>query len=139
WSAHSGGRFTPVLGTNVSNSSGGGTQRPNRVANGSLPADQRSITRWFDTSAFTTPALYTFGNSGTGILTAAGYFDVDLGVVRASRVTEGMGLNLGGEAFNAFNRANFNAPNATIGTAQAGVINSTQPARVIQVAVKLMF
>ena len=43
WSAHSGGRFTPVLGTNVSNSSGGGTQRPNRMADGSLPSDQRSI------------------------------------------------------------------------------------------------
>jgi hypothetical protein len=139
WSAHSGGRFTPLLGTNVSNSSGGGTQRPDRVANGNLPSDERSITRWFDTGAFIAPAQYTFGNSGTGILVAPGYFDVDLGIVRAFRITERIGLNLRGEAFNAFNRANFNAPNATIGTAQAGVISSTQPARIVQVAVKLLF
>ena len=65
--------------------------------------------------------------------------DPDFGIVRAFRVNERIGLNLRGEAFNALNRANFNAPNATIGTAQAGVINSTQPARVIQVAVKLLF
>ena len=139
WSAHSGGRFTPVLGTNVSNSSGGGTQRPNRVLDGNLSADQRSITHWFDTSAFVTPAQFTFGNSGTGILVAPGYFDVDLGIVRAFRITERIGLNLRGEAFNAFNHANFNAPNAAIGTAQAGVINSTQPARVVQVALRLLF
>jgi hypothetical protein len=48
-------------------------------------------------------------------------------------------LDLRSEWFNAFNRANFNAPNATIGTAQAGVINSTLPARIIQMAAKVTF
>lgn len=139
WSAHSGSRFTPVLGTNVSNSTGGGTQRPNRTADGNLAGEQRSVTRWFDTTAFTAPAQYAFGNSGTGILFAPGYFNVDLGVVRAFRITERFGLNLRGEAFNAFNRANFNAPNATIGIAQAGAINGTQSARIIQLAIKLSF
>jgi hypothetical protein len=139
WSAHSGGRFTAVLGTNVSNSTGGGTQRPNRIADGSLPSDQRSVTRWFDTTAFSAPAQYTFGNSGTGILFAPGYFNVDLGVVRVFRINDRFGLNVRGEAFNAFNRANFNAPNAIIGTPQAGVISSTLPARIIQLAVKLSF
>ena len=31
WSAYSGGRFTVYESANVSNSSGGGTQRPNRI------------------------------------------------------------------------------------------------------------
>ncbi len=48
-------------------------------------------------------------------------------------------MNLRAEAFNAFNRANFNAPNATIGAAQAGIINSTQPARIVQLALKFVF
>ena len=124
WSAHSGGRFTPLLGTNVSNSAGGGTQRPNRTGNGNLPSDQRSVNRWFDTSAFVAPPLYTFGNSGTGILFAPGYFSADLGVTRVFAITERYRVNLRGEAFNAFNRANFNAPNATIGVAQAGIITA---------------
>ena len=139
WTAQTGPRFTAVLGTNVSNSAGGGTQRPNRSADGNLPSDQRSIYHWFDTSAFSTPAQYTFGNSGTGILVGPGYFNVDLSLVRHFPLTERFGLDLRSEWFNSFNRANFNPPNATIGTPQAGVISSTLPARIIQMAVKLSF
>ena len=140
WTAQSGGFFTPVLGTAVSNSAGGGTQRPNRAADGNLNAGSRSIDHWFDTTtAFTAPAQYAFGNSGTGILVGPAYFDVDLGLVRHFSITEKFGLDLRGEWFNAFNRANFNSPNATIGTSQAGVISSTFPSRIIQVSAKVSF
>jgi hypothetical protein len=139
WSAHTGPRFTAILGTNVSNSSGGGNQRPNRIANGSLPDGQQTVDHWFDTTAFVAPALYSFGNSGTGILVGPGYFNVDLGIVRQFRITERVGLHFRAEAFNAFNRTNFNAPNASIGTAQAGIINGALPARIIQLAVKVVF
>jgi hypothetical protein len=139
WTVQSGQRFTPVLGTSVSNSSGGGTQRPNRIASGYLDSGQQSITDWFDTSAFTAPSLYHFGDSGTGILSGPAYFNVDLSLVRHFSLKERFGLDLRGEWFNSFNHANFNTPNASIGTAQAGVISSTFPARIVQVAVKLTF
>jgi hypothetical protein len=48
-------------------------------------------------------------------------------------------LNLRGEAFNTFNRANFNNPASTIGSPTAGVISGTQAARILQLAVKLSF
>jgi hypothetical protein len=138
WSLHSGTPFTVYYGTNVSNSAGGGTQRPNRIGSGKLNSGQ-SITRWFDTSAFVAPAQYTFGNSGTGIITGPGYFNVDLTLERHIIVRDRYDLDLRGEAFNSFNRANFNNPGATIGTATAGVISGTQPARIMQVALKLVF
>ena len=138
WTVQSGQYFTPILGTNVSNSSGGGTQRPNRIASGNLSAGQ-SITHWFDTSAFVSPSLYTFGNSGTGILSGPAYFNVDLSLVRHFPISERYGIDVRSEWFNSFNRANFNVPTATIGTPQAGVISSTFPARIIQMAVKLSF
>ncbi len=138
WSLHSGTPFTPTYASNVSNSAGGGSQRPNRIGTGKLQSGQ-SINRWFDTTAFVAPALYTFGNSGTGILTGPGYFDVDLSLVRRFTWHDRYGLDLRGEAFNAFNRANFNGPNSTIGTSSAGVISGTSSARVGQVAVKLSF
>ena len=138
WTVQSGQYFTPILGTNVSNSSGGGTQRPNRIASGYLSSGQ-NITHWFDTSAFVPPSLYTFGDSGTGILTGPAYFNVDLSLVRHFPIGERYGLDLRSEWFNSFNRANFNVPNATIGTAQGGVISSTLPARIIQMAVKFSF
>ncbi len=140
WSLHSGSPFTVFYGTNVSNSSGGGTQRPDRVGSGKLSSGQ-SIDRWFDTSpaSFAAPKQFQFGNSGTGILTGPGYFNADLTLERHIIFRERYDLNLRGESFNSFNRANFNNPGSTIGTATAGVISGTQAARILQVAVKLAF
>jgi hypothetical protein len=138
WRANTGGRFTATYGTNVSNSSGGGTQRPNRIASGKL-AHGQSIAQWFDTSAFVAPAQYTFGNSGTGILTGPAYFDVDLTLERHVIVRDRFDLNLRGETFNTFNRANFSNPGSTIGTSSAGVISGTSAPRVMQVSLKLSF
>jgi hypothetical protein len=138
WSLHSGSPFTVFYGTNVSNSSGGGTQRPNRIGSGKLSSG-KSINKWFDTSAFVAPIIYTYGNSGTGILEGPGYFNVDLTLEKRFHFTERYAFTLRGESFNTFNRANFNNPNATIGTAQAGVISSTQSPRVLQVAAKIDF
>jgi hypothetical protein len=145
WSAYSGSRFTVLLSANVSNASGGGNQRPNRIGNGSLPSNQRSYKDWFDLTAFASPAQYTFGNSGTGILLGPGYFDADLGVFRSVKITERSKLTFRAESFNTFNNVNFSAPNATIGTATAGTISSTvvgpggSSARVLQLAAKVEF
>ena len=124
--------------SNVSNSSGGGTQRPDRIASGKLSQGQ-SIDRWFDTSAFVAPAVYTYGNSGTGILTGPTTFRVDLALERHFAMREHLDLNFRAEAFNAFNRANFDNPNSTIGNANAGVISGTSDPRVMQMALKLSF
>jgi hypothetical protein len=138
WSLHSGSPYTVFYGSAVSNSAGGGTQRPNRIGSGKL-ASGRTTSRYFDTSAFVAPQLYSFGNSGTGILTGPGYFNVDLTLERQFVLTERVRADLRGESFNTFNRANFNNPNATIGTTTAGVISSTQSPRVLQVALKVTF
>lgn len=141
WSYRSALRFTPVLGTNISNSAGGGTQRPDRVGDGNLPSDQRTIDRWFDTSSasFVAPAQYTFGNSGTGIGQGPGFINVDASLIRGFQIKERFRFDFRAELFNVFNHANFNAPNATIGTAQAGVISGTAQPRIIQLALKFAF
>ena len=45
--------------------------RPNRIADGTLPSDQRTVDRWFDTNAFVALTASTpnqiFGNSGVGV------------------------------------------------------------------------
>jgi len=138
WSLHSGSPFTVFYSSNTSNSAGGGTQRPNRIGKGKLSSG-RTINHWFDTAAFAAPAQYTFGNSGTGILTGPGYFNMDMTLERHILLGDRYDLNLRGEAFNTFNRANFNNPSATIGSPTAGAISSTQAARILQIAVKLSF
>jgi hypothetical protein len=139
WSLSTGEHFTPTLATAVSNSAGGGGDRPNRIADGNLPEDQRTIDRWFDLNAFAAPPQFQFGDAGRGILVGPGNFNVDLGVQRLFPIGEGKRLQFRWEMFNAFNRANFNTPNAAIGNAQAGQISGTAPARIMQLALKLSF
>jgi Carboxypeptidase regulatory-like domain/TonB dependent receptor-like, beta-barrel len=145
WSAYSGSRFTVFESANVSNQAGGGNPRPDRIGNGSLPSGQRSYEKWFDVTSFASPAQYTFGNSGTGILVGPGYFNADLGIYRTVHLTERTKLMFRAESFNTFNNVNFGIPNSTIGTATAATISSTvvgpggSAARVLQLAAKFEF
>ena len=143
WTMYSGGHFGPSLSSSVSNSIGSTAlapvERPNLIGNPNLPPDQRTISQWFNVAAFATPAQYTFGNAGTGILVGPGYFNVDTGIHRNFRITEKIRMSFRWEFFNAFNRANFTNPNAQIGGSSAGVISGTQAARIMQAALKLTF
>ena len=139
WTMATGDHFTATLGTSVSNSAGGGGDRPNRISDGNIPVDQRSIDNWFNLAAFVPAAQYTFGNAGRGILVGPGNFNVDLGIHRNFFIRERVRLTYRWEMFNSFNRANFSDPNAVISSAQAGQISDTAPARTMQMALKLIF
>jgi len=132
WSMSTGEHFTATAAAAVSNSAGGGGDRPNRIADGNLPGGQRTIDRWFDLGAFATPAQFTFGNAGRGILVGPGNFNVDAGIHRQFALGERYKLTFRWEMFNAFNRANFGNP-------QAGQISGTAPARIQQAALKFVF
>lgn len=139
WTMSSGPTFTPGVAAPGSNSAGGGGDRPHRLRDGNLPVSQRTIDRWFDLEAFAPAAQYTFGNAGRGILVGPGSFNVDLGIHREFPWGERRRFQFRAELFNAFNRANFGNPNATIGSAVAGQISETAPARVMQLGLKLYF
>ena len=134
-----GEKFTATAAAAVSNSAGGGGDRPNRISDGNLEASERTIDRWFDLTAFATAPQFTFGNSGRGILVGPGNVNTDLGIQREFLFGEQRRLQFRWEMFNAFNRANFSPPNAAIGNPLAGVISATGPARVMQLGLKLYF
>jgi hypothetical protein len=139
WSLATGEHFTPGLAAGVSNSAGGGGDRPNRIADGNLSGGQRTIDRWFDVGAFASPAQYNFGNAARGILVGPGNFNVDAGIHRQFAIRERYKVTFRWEMFNAFNRANFSNPNAAIGSAVVGQISGTAPARIMQAALKFSF
>lgn len=139
WSMATGEHFTATAAAAVSNSAGGGGDRPNRIADGNLSGGERTIDRWFNLAAFAAPAQFTFGNSGRGILVGPGNFNVDAGIHRQFAIGERYKLTFRWEMFNAFNRANFGNPNSAIGNPQAGQISGTAPARIQQAALKFAF
>jgi hypothetical protein len=122
--------------------------RPDRIRDGSLPSEERTVDRWFDTSAFgalnATPGNAgfapnrIFGNSGVGIVRGPGYVNLDFNLAKDFRVTERFSAQLRGEFFNALNHTNFGVPGVTIGAGFGQIVNSFD-ARIIQFALKLKF
>jgi len=143
WTMYTGMHFTASNSTSVSNALAvaqiAPTERPNLNGTPNLPAGQRTITHWFNTAAFSIPAQYTWGDSGTGVLVGPGYFNFDLGIHRNLPIKERLKLTFRAEMFNTFNHTNFNNPSASIGSSSAGVISATYPSRIMQMALKLSF
>ena len=114
-------------------------ERPNVLRNPNLATDQRSVDRWFDTSAFALPEPFTFGNAGAFIVDEDGRIGLDLSIAKKFRIVENHALELRGEFFNLPNHVSFGAPGTTIGTPTFGVISSATSARQIQFGLRYSF
>ena len=138
--ARSGTPFTPVLSVNPAQS---GHPRPDRVGDGNLSRGDRSADRWFDTSAFTAPVPFNFGNAGRNILTGPGVFNTDVGLFKRflfSGLGGGNEIQIRLEAFNVFNQPHYQNPDPTVDLPRGGQIfgiNGTM--REMQVGVKFLF
>ncbi len=135
----SGPPFSVVTQTNNCNCFSAGSQRPNALRDPNLPPDQRTVARWFDTSAFAQPAIYTFGTSGRNIVRAPGLFNTDFSLIRNFRFGERLALQVRGESFNATNHTNLSAPGGTFGAPGFGIISTSGPARLNQVGMRFSF
>ena len=139
---------TPLfLGTsaNVTNSLGGGS-RPNSTGQSALlEGDEHGrLNRWFDTSAFTAPPAFAFGNVSRVLpdLRTHGINNWDLSLFKNTRwgAEERYNVQFRAEFFNALNRVRFQRPGTTLGTAQFGVVSSqANLPRQIQLALKFIF
>lgn len=119
--------------------------RPDRLRDGSLQREQRTLQRFFDLSAFPDPALATpgvfrYGGSGRSILRGPGAVNFDFAAARAVQFAERFRLQFRAELFNLFNTPQFDLPARTIGNPQAGIINSVANSeRQIQFGLRLTF
>ena len=105
--------------------------------------DTPTLARWFDTSAITLPAQYTFGNVGRMHPSLRSDFieNLDLSVFKRFRLHgERVALELRGESFNMANHPVFGSPNTTVGNAQFDRVTGTANSpRQTQFALKLLF
>ena len=115
------------------------TQRPNLVGDPTLPADERTPARWFNTAAFATANQFTIGSASRNPVRGPSYHDVDLAVMRNVRFGGERALELRLEVFNLLNTANFGAPAAQLGPASFGTITTALDPRVLQLVAKFWF
>ncbi len=115
----------------MSASSGGllpqnGGQRANY--NCAEPVDPRTTSQWFDTSCFSAPSGFVFGNAGVaeGSIYGPRYLSWDMSFAKAVHVTEHMQLQFQAQFFNIFNHVNYQTPDTNVsdGPAKFGVISS---------------
>ena len=134
----SGAPFTVNLGTDRANIGSGPAQRPDASCDPNAGA-ARTAQQWFNTSCFSLPAPFTFGNSRRNTVLAPGYGDVDMTLQRTATLSNGVRFQVRWDVFNVFNRANFDVPNRIAFTPNFGRIFSAQPARQMQLGIKMLF
>jgi hypothetical protein len=137
-SLQSGMPVTVTQATNNNSFAGFALQRPNIIANPSLPASQRTPAKYFNTGAFTTAPQFTIGNASRNPVRGPAYRDLDLSLVKHTKLGELADLELRAELFNIINTPAFSQPNGSFGAAAFGSITSTTTdPRVAQIAIRL--
>jgi hypothetical protein len=102
------------------------TIRPDRLRDGNLPSDQRSINGWFDASAFAAPQPGRFGTSSTGVIKGPSVNVWHMGFFKSFSIREQVRLRYEATATNFFNHPNYNNPAMNISQISAvGVITGT--------------
>ena len=133
-----------ALSTADTSNSGGVLLRPNnngKSAKLSGPAQSR-LSKYFDTSVFTQPAPFTFGTTGRTLpdVRGPGVANYDFSLFKDFKPVERVALQFRAEAFNIFNRVQFNFPNSVLSSGQFGVISSAANSpRQMQLALKILF
>jgi hypothetical protein len=137
-SLQSGMPVTVTQATNNNSFAGFALQRPNIVGNPSLPAGQRSPTHYFNTAAFATAPQFVIGTASRNPVRGPAYRDLDMALVKHTKLWEQIDLELRAEMFDVTNTPAFSQPNGSFGAAAFGSITSTTTdPRVVQFALRL--
>lgn len=133
------------------------TQRANVSGD---PKGSKSVTKYFNTSAFSQPLAGQFGNSGRNLLRQPGINNFDMGLMKNLQLYERLNLQLRLESFNTFNHVQYGvdpgAPGVGPGSAAIdinvndqtalgsssnafGSITSARPGRILQLGGKITF
>jgi hypothetical protein len=97
------------------------------------------ISEWFNTSAFTSNPIGTFGNTGKNILRGPRYADTDLALLKNTKLHDTVSLQFRAEFYNSLNNVNFGMPDGGLLDSGFGQITSAQSPRILQLALKALF
>jgi hypothetical protein len=142
----SGSPFNIVLAT-ANTTGAGNTIRPNLVGPVQISGDPA---QWISnaSTALAAPAPNTFGNLGRNAFYGPGFSNLDLALIKNTKITERVNVQFRTDAFDLFNHPNFGNPGGVNGFVvfPASTITSTRfptadsgSSRQLQLALKLQF
>ena len=104
------------------------------------PSNNPTPELFFNIGAFRLPELYTFGNSGRGIVDTPGRQQVDMSLQKNFRgLFEGHRVQFRWELFNMLNHTNLGTPNMSVDNRNFGRITSAAAARQMQFGLRSEF
>jgi hypothetical protein len=111
------------------------------LGDGTLPGSERSVDRWYDTTAYAVPTPARLGSCGRNTLYGPGLANFDFALARSFEYFgEGRRLEFRWEMFNMFNTAQFGLPERNISSSARGIISTLAgDPRVMQFALKFVF
>ncbi len=116
-----------------------GGQRANY--NCASPVNPHTTSEWFQTTCFTQPVGYVFGNAGVGAGNIKGprYQDWDMTFGKAVHLAEGMQVQFQASFFNIFNHVNYQSPDTNVQDGSFGVISNDFLPRMGQLGMTFSF
>jgi hypothetical protein len=114
--------------------------RPDRVAGVSTALDNPTVSRWFNTAAYSRAAAGAFGSAGRSEVIGPGIINWDFSTSKEFHISADNYIQLRVEAFNFLNHPNWGDPNTTFNSVAFGTINSTRTdMRQLQFGLKVVF
>ena len=124
------------------NQSGNGlpaaTNRANLTGSVSYP---HTVGQWFDTTAFTAPAVGAFGTLGHNALRGPGRDNWNMSLFKSFLFSEARGsrLEFRAESFNTWNHTQFHDVSTNLGDSKFGQVTSAFEPRIFQLGMKIVF
>ena len=145
--ANTGEPVTIQIGFNRSrNLIGRNADRPDLRPGGDISPVLGGPDQYFDPTQFLLPEPGYYGNLGRNTLVGPGFFNLDMSLVKNTRVGERIGVEFRAEFFNLFNRANFGTPvtaafdeDGTYRNSAGRISYTINPSRQIQFGTKITF
>jgi len=125
-----------LTGGQSSNGLPNATNRPNQTGSVSYP---HKVAEWFNTSAFTNPAVGAWGNAGFNSLRGPGRDNWNLSLFKSFNFGENRRFELRAESFNVWNHTEFDQVSNGLGSSNFGQVTSAFDPRVFQFGAKLYF
>jgi hypothetical protein len=124
-------------GSQGANGTANGTNRPNFTGSATYP---QTVTQWFNTSSFSSPAIGQWGTLTKGAIRAPGRFNWNLSLFKSFVFNDrGTAFEFRAESFNAFNHTQFNGISTSFSASNFGQVTSVWDPRVFQLGAKLLF
>ena len=114
-----------------------GTNRADLVGDPNI--GERTVNRWFNTTAFAQPGEGQLGTLGRNTERGPGVNNLDLALFKNFVLTRRVRLQFRLESFNALNHTQFSTVSTNLAAANFGVVTAARPARINQLGLKVLF